>query len=237
MGTVHRTSEQGVARVSTPDPEDMTARARIRDAALLHFGEHGFDRATIRGIAETAGVAASLLRHHFGSKQGLRDACDEYLVKTIRRLNSQIEDAGMSAAGNLRPVTSLGRYQRYMARTLTEGGAEWLFDEIVKLNERWLAETDKNRPDPPTGDRKLRAAVRTAMALSIAVLFEHVSRYVDADPLSSDGEMLLMQALLDIHSHPMLTVQEAAAASEAIAQAQTTLHGRPVGDGRRSYPT
>ena len=57
------------------DPEDLTARARIRDAALLHFGEQGFDRATIREIARTAGVSSGLVRHHFGSKQALREAC------------------------------------------------------------------------------------------------------------------------------------------------------------------
>ncbi|MGA8112556.1 MAG: TetR family transcriptional regulator, partial [Actinocatenispora sp.] len=38
-----------------PDPEDLTARARIRDAAMRQFGELGFERATIRGIAEAAG--------------------------------------------------------------------------------------------------------------------------------------------------------------------------------------
>ncbi|MFC7644136.1 helix-turn-helix domain-containing protein [Streptosporangium lutulentum] len=67
-----------------PDPEDLTARARIRDAAMLHFGEHGFERATIREIAATAGVSSGLVRHHFGSKQELREACDAHLVKMVR---------------------------------------------------------------------------------------------------------------------------------------------------------
>jgi hypothetical protein len=39
-------------------PADLTARARIRDAALRLFGEQGFDQATIRGIAEAAGVSS-----------------------------------------------------------------------------------------------------------------------------------------------------------------------------------
>jgi AcrR family transcriptional regulator len=73
-----------------PDPADLTARARIREAALLHFGEHGFERATIRGIAETAGVSSGLVRHHFGSKQALREACDAHLVAVVRRLNDQV---------------------------------------------------------------------------------------------------------------------------------------------------
>jgi AcrR family transcriptional regulator len=203
------------------DVEDLTGRARIREAAMLHFAEQGFDRTTIRGIAETAGVAPSLVRHHFGSKQGLREACDEHLVKTIRRLNAQIENAGLDAAGDIHPGTTIGPYQRYLARALSEGGAAMLFDEIVSLNERWLAEADTDRADRPRADLRARATVRTAMALSIAVLFEHVSRSMGVDLTSQEGERLLMRALLDVHSHPLLTPQEAATASDTLDRAQS----------------
>ena len=47
--------------------EDLTARARIRDAALALFAERGTDGATIRDIAKAAGVSGGLVRHHFGS--------------------------------------------------------------------------------------------------------------------------------------------------------------------------
>ena len=55
-------------------PGDLTARARIRDAAIRHFADEGYERTTIRGIAVTAGVSPGLLRHHFGSKEELRRA-------------------------------------------------------------------------------------------------------------------------------------------------------------------
>jgi AcrR family transcriptional regulator len=55
---------------------DLTARARIREAALRHFAEEGYQGATIRAIAGTAGVSPGLLRHHFGSKEELRAACE-----------------------------------------------------------------------------------------------------------------------------------------------------------------
>jgi TetR/AcrR family transcriptional regulator, regulator of cefoperazone and chloramphenicol sensitivity len=60
--------------------DDLTARARIRDAALRQFAEQGFERSTIRGIAATAGVSPGLVRHHFGSKEALRDAVDEHVL-------------------------------------------------------------------------------------------------------------------------------------------------------------
>ena len=42
----------------SPAPDDLTARARIRQAALSQFAEHGFERTTIRGIAAEAGVSS-----------------------------------------------------------------------------------------------------------------------------------------------------------------------------------
>ena len=69
--------------------EDLTARARIRDAALRLFGDRGTDGTTIRDIAATAGVSGGLVRHHFGSKEGLRDACDAYALDSLMRLKEQ----------------------------------------------------------------------------------------------------------------------------------------------------
>ena len=62
----------------------MTADARIRDAAIEQFGQHGFD-VGLRAIAKAAGVSAALVIHHFGSKEGLRTACDDYIAEEISR--------------------------------------------------------------------------------------------------------------------------------------------------------
>jgi AcrR family transcriptional regulator len=46
-------------------------REQVLTAARIHFAEKGFDGASLRGIAATAGVDASLIRHYFGDKSGL----------------------------------------------------------------------------------------------------------------------------------------------------------------------
>ncbi|NNH70539.1 TetR/AcrR family transcriptional regulator [Nocardia uniformis] len=56
---------------------DLTAAARIRRTALRLFAENGFAATSLRQIAATAGVSHALVRHHFGSKDGLRRAVDE----------------------------------------------------------------------------------------------------------------------------------------------------------------
>lgn len=202
------------------DPEDLTARARIRDAAMAHFGEYGFERATIRGIAETAQVSPGLVRHHFGAKQGLREACDAHLVKLIRQLADQTQ-AGRGL-GNGNPIAAaraaVGPYESYLARALVEGEAAPLFDEMVELGAQRLADADatRNRNDPPAADAKVRAAVTTAMALSITVLHKHISRAIGTDVFSTDGDELLARALIDLHSHPQLSLKEARTALDAL---------------------
>ncbi|MCC5575648.1 TetR/AcrR family transcriptional regulator [Microtetraspora sp. AC03309] len=201
-----------------PDPDDLTARARIRDAALLHFGEHGFERATIRGIAETAGVSSGLVRHHFGSKQALREACDAHLVKLISRLNDQVRADPAPADVNYVAAAraAIGPYQRYLARALAEGGAAPLFDAMVRMSEPWLADADKSRDHTPDVDRTTRAAVITAMALSVTVLHQHLSRVTGVEMFSPEGDLLLARALIDIYSHPMLSLEEAASIRAAL---------------------
>lgn len=203
-----------------PDPEDLTARARIRDAALRHFGEEGFERATIRGIAETAGVSSGLVRHHFGSKEALRDACDDYLAKLIRRINDQVRSDPMPSDVNYVAVarTLLGPYQPYVGRALAEGRAEAVFDELVRLSEEWIEEYDRTRPDPPQVPRKARAAAVTAMALSVSVLHHHMSRAMGVEVLSPEGDKLLAKTLIDIYSHPMLSLEDAAKAQAVLDQ-------------------
>ncbi|MET9350381.1 TetR/AcrR family transcriptional regulator [Streptomyces termitum] len=46
-------------------------RRRLLDAARDLFAERGYEGATVRGIAERAGVNQALLFRYFGSKQGL----------------------------------------------------------------------------------------------------------------------------------------------------------------------
>jgi TetR/AcrR family transcriptional regulator, regulator of cefoperazone and chloramphenicol sensitivity len=194
------------------DPEDLTARARIRDAAMKHFGEHGFEKATIRGIAEEAGVSSGLIRHHFGSKEALRDACDEYVLRTVRSLNEEVwaaikkGDLGAAAAVR-RPV---GQYHRYVARSLVDGGATELFDVMVELSETWFTGFVGDRQgSAPARDK---AAVVTAWGLAIPMMFDHLSRAFGTDLAKPEGYARLANALLDLYSNPLMSPEEAAAA-------------------------
>jgi AcrR family transcriptional regulator len=67
---------------SVPDA-DLTAKARIRSAAISAFVRDGFQKANVRAIAAAAGVSVGLVFHHFGSKDGLRTVCDEHVLEVM----------------------------------------------------------------------------------------------------------------------------------------------------------
>lgn len=67
------------------ESHELTAEARIRRAALKLFAQHGFDATSLRAIARAARTSPSLIIHHFGSKEGLRDAVNADVIATINR--------------------------------------------------------------------------------------------------------------------------------------------------------
>ena len=61
----------GRARRSGRRGGDSGTREAILAAARARFGDLGYDRATIRGIAADAGVDAALVHHFYGTKEQL----------------------------------------------------------------------------------------------------------------------------------------------------------------------
>src|SRR5258708_30161102 len=57
------------ANKATPKAEDTAIR--IQEAALALFRQEGFDAATMRGIAEKAGVATGAAYYYYPSKDAL----------------------------------------------------------------------------------------------------------------------------------------------------------------------
>ena len=79
MSTIHRRRPASEGGYSCGDETS----ARIIEAALTLFGEQGYEGASTREIAELAGVNAPALNYYFKSKEGLYNACIEYMVEQI----------------------------------------------------------------------------------------------------------------------------------------------------------
>lgn len=55
-------------------------RQRLIATALSLFAERGFDAVTVRDISKACDVSVGLINHHFGSKEGLREAVDLHVM-------------------------------------------------------------------------------------------------------------------------------------------------------------
>jgi AcrR family transcriptional regulator len=188
--------------VASPQYEDLTTRARIRDAALTRFPIDGFGATTIRAIARDAGVSPALVVHHFGSKDGLREACDDYVVARFRETKlaameeGNVFDPGFAATA-LQMAQPLLRYFGW-ALSRNHPAAGDLFDEMVRegLEVTRIAVERGMIYDSP--DLERRTAVQMALNLGMLVMHAHLERNTGVDILSAEGIAELTPTLFEI---------------------------------------
>jgi AcrR family transcriptional regulator len=196
-------------------PSDLTARARIRDAAIGLFAEKGIEAATIRDIAQSAGVSSGLLRHHFGSKEGLRDACDEYALGQVTQLGIQFTETNL--IGRITP--EIMRLQRYLIRSMMDGSptALAMFDKTLEYGEYWLEKSELDIPDP-----RAYLAVIAVMKMSMFVMGDLLSHALGERVDEPAGWARVISASIEIFSHPLVTPDLVEQARKALAEFTAT---------------
>ncbi len=124
---------------------DLTARAKVRDAAIACFAEQGFD-ASFRVVAARAGVSPGLITHHFGSKRVLRAECDAEVLRRYRALKtSSIADPSGYLFEHLAEPGPAAELTVYMLRAIHAGGPpareflEHLIDDAREIMKRSVA--------------------------------------------------------------------------------------------------
>lgn len=195
---------------SAQPADDRTARARIRDVALHRFGEHGVDRTTVREIAADAGVSPALVLHHFGSKHGLREACDAFVVDLVAQ---KAEWTRQGAPDSPMPSPLAGMMAqpdpvlRYLTRALVEDSpaAAALFDDMLAQTEQTLAAGEDNGLLLAGDDRRARAAVLLVWQLGALVLSPHLSRAIDGDALAWPAMGRWTRAALELFTDGLFT--------------------------------
>ncbi|HWS49551.1 MAG TPA: TetR family transcriptional regulator [Microbacterium sp.] len=181
-------------------PDDLTTRARIRDAAVECFARGGVDGTSLRQIAGAAGVSAALILHHFGSKEGLRDACDDFVVSSF--IDEKEAMAGTAAADMMRAALdsreAWSPLLEYMTRMLVDGSAasDRLFDALLAGTRDMLERQIADGVVRPQSDLDATAAYMTLYGLGPVLLQRHLAR--------SLGENRLSTALLERSTLPVL---------------------------------
>jgi AcrR family transcriptional regulator len=213
---------------------DMTAEARIRQAAVERFPVDGIEGTTVRAIAADAGVSPALVLHHFGSKQGLLDACDHYVVELVRTTKTRaIADGTATDAGFIASMYRMAPpIVRYLGWSLSRGApaTSRLFDELVQESERLLAVAEEQGMVRSSPDPHGRAVVLLTMQLGFVVLHEHVSRALGMDPFGLDGLMRITEREMEVFTGGLFTPEAARVASQGV-EAASQLMRKETADG------
>ncbi|MEU6832600.1 TetR family transcriptional regulator [Nocardia beijingensis] len=163
--------------------EDLTTAARIRDTAIEVFGEHGF-QVGVRKIAAAAGVSPGLVNHHFGSKDGLRAACDDRVLQLIRDEKVKAITASSMKTGMLDALAEIESYAplvAYMVRSLQAGGpmAESLFEHMAADAEGYLEKAVEAGTIKPSRDPAARARYLMMLNVGATMLYMQMRQHRD----------------------------------------------------------
>lgn len=203
---------QGATAAPEPSataPTDLTAAARIRNAAISRFARDGFTTG-LRTIAADAGVTAGLITHHFRTKAGLRAACDaEVLRLTVQaKRDSAVLGGPMDVLTQMAHIEDYVPAAAYAMRSLSEGGplASALLDSFVADAVAYMADGVAAGALTPSDDEPSRARYLTYAGFGAMILF---ARYEATDP--TDIEAVTREfisrygpAVAEIYSRPLI---------------------------------
>jgi AcrR family transcriptional regulator len=196
--------------VRAAEPEsDLTARARIRDAALELFGESGYAGTGMRAIATKAGVSPALVVHHFGSKEGLRRACDDHVATVIRTSKQEAMSSG--PPDPLQLLRSADRAQpllRYVSRMLVDGspGVTDLVDTMISDAVDYMSTGVEAGILKPSDFPYERVVLLCMWQLGAVAMHQHVKRLLDLDLLSDPAAIVRWsRPAVELFTHGLFT--------------------------------
>ena len=194
------------------DSRDVTARARIRDAAIELIGAHGFERASMRMIAQAAGVSPALIVHHFGDKNGLRAACNAHVTAMFTDEQGDVDEYGGADRSSrtiatiqaaLHDLSVYGPALNYLAQMFSDhsDAADEMFDDILEGTLRGLREQEASGVIRPQRDPESTALLLTLFGLAPVLLRRQFARALGEDELTPAGIARIALPMLDLFTH------------------------------------
>lgn len=187
-------------------PDDLTAPARIRDAAIRLFGARGYDGTSVRAIAAEAGVSPALVLHHYGSKEALRDACDAWIVDEVMGRKEGIAADGDLASTMRNWLADTDRFRPsldYLTRMIVDGGETGarLFSDLVDRTEAMLAAQTAAGIVRSSTDARMTAAIVATHGLVPLVLERVLAHSLGDTALSTALIARMTVPTLELYTH------------------------------------
>jgi TetR/AcrR family transcriptional regulator, regulator of cefoperazone and chloramphenicol sensitivity len=177
------------------EDRDLTARTRIREAALAVIAERGVHAATLRLIAARGGVSAGLVSHYYGSKQAVVDEVSAWVLKVLRQSvdlpgsGSPADDAQarLAAFGHLlRETPHLAGFLRRMLLDARSDGVAW-FREAIRTGADDLRARERAGEARPSRDVEMESAFLIVLTLAPLILQPLLEQALDVDFTTEEG--------------------------------------------------
>ncbi|HET9970842.1 MAG TPA: TetR family transcriptional regulator [Streptosporangiaceae bacterium] len=188
--------------------DDLRAAAVIRETAMRLFAERGAVAVTVREIAAAAGVSAGLVMHHYGSKDGLKDAVDRHAVAFFEEMISEFARLGEEDGSASLAELFAARLENepvmvdYIRRLLLDGGgaADALFGKLLDATVAGMRSLSEAGVIRPARDERLRAAFLLSNDLSLVLLRRQIALATGTDPLTREGLGLWTAVVMDVYA-------------------------------------
>jgi AcrR family transcriptional regulator len=191
-----------------------TRSADILEAAVAEFADRGFGAATVRGIARAAGVSPGLVLHHYGSRDGLRQACDDHVFDTLTEAKRANAAGGTAALPVMLASPRMRVYVHYLVASLVDPSdhGQRFFDHYVDtiegiLDEGFAGYTFREAQGEAAGDRRARACAVALLGLAPAMLHQRIGSVLGT-PDMADTFARLAPQLFDIYRNGLIEDDE-----------------------------
>ncbi|ORB26597.1 TetR/AcrR family transcriptional regulator [Mycolicibacterium parafortuitum] len=201
--------------------DDLTATARIRDAAIDLFGRDGFS-VSVRAIAAAADVSPGLVIHHFGSKEGLRKACDTFIAETV--LASKQESIRSSDPATwfaaMAEIEDYAPMMAYLVRSMQNGGelSKMLWRTMIENTELYIEEGVRAGTIKPSVDPEARARFLALAGGGGFLLYLQLHESTDLKVVLHDYAEQMILPALELYTQGLMadsTMYDAFAAQRA----------------------
>jgi AcrR family transcriptional regulator len=189
---------------------DLTAKARIRNVAVDCFARDGFQKVNLRAIATAAGVSEALIFHHFGSKDGLRAACDEYVLDVlVGRARTAGRPTGMQDLLGIY-LSNPEEYRlevQYMARAIQDDApaAGTFVDTMVEESEAIFRAGAADGIMRPSSDPRALAVLNLLVTLGLLTMAPPLARALGHDHFGPEVLQRMAVPTLELYTRGLYT--------------------------------
>ena len=165
----------------------------------------------VRTIAQDAGVSPALVIHHFGTKDALRAACDEHVLRQIGEAenDSVVRGSPGDMLAQLAAVEQYAPATGYVVQALLAGGhlSQAFLERLVHDTEQYLQEGVEAGRIRPSRDPAARARYLVYVGMGALVMHLRLQPPADGDlgpALRSYADAVALPAL-ELYTDGLLT--------------------------------